>query len=65
MSTQGPHAVPRRLSPAILTLDSGSTGGRSPRFLTLLVRAFREWDRSRADEPARYTLATEPAEPAS
>lgn len=60
MSPLGFRAVPRRHSPAILTLDSGTTGGQSPRFLTLLVQCYREWEHPRTDEPTRYSVELPP-----
>lgn len=56
MSPQGFHAVPRRYSPTLLTVDATVPGRRRPRFLTLIVRAYREWGQSRTDEPRRYTV---------
>lgn len=57
MPALGSDAVPRRRVPAVLTLDAGSTGARSPRFLTLVVDAYREWEQCGTDEPARYTVS--------
>jgi hypothetical protein len=57
MSPQGFRAVPRRQVPTVVTVDAGSTGALSPRFLTLVVRAYREWEQPRAeDDPARYSI---------
>jgi hypothetical protein len=47
--------VPRPRVPVVLTVDAGSTGARSPRFLTLVVSARRE-ERCRTGEPAHHTV---------
>ncbi len=61
MSPQGFRAVPRRQVPTVLTVDTGSAGALSPRFLTLVVRAYREWEQPRAEDPARYSIEDLPA----
>ncbi len=38
MPHHGLHAVPPPRAPAVLTVDAGSTGALSGRFLTLMVR---------------------------
>ncbi|HEX2130916.1 MAG TPA: hypothetical protein VHH15_05095 [Actinophytocola sp.] len=52
---RGFHAVPRRPVPAVVTVHAGSPGRR--RFLNLVVRAYREWDTGRPEEPVRYRVA--------
>ncbi len=61
MSPQGPHNVPRRYRPAVVTVDAGSTGSLSPRFLTLVVHAYREWEPPAAADPVWYPVADLPA----
>jgi hypothetical protein len=56
MSPQGFRAVPRRPVPTVVTIDAGAPGAMSPRFLTLVVRAYREWEQPRADDSARYSI---------
>jgi len=52
---RGFHAVPRRPVPTVVTIDSGAGGRR--RFLNLVVRAYREWDTGRPEEPVRHQVA--------
>ncbi|HEY0450909.1 hypothetical protein [Actinophytocola sp.] len=61
MSPQGFHAVPRRYAPSILTVDGHLPGRRTPRFLTLVIRAYREWEQGRTEEPVRYPVDYPPA----
>jgi len=51
MSPRGRHAVPARREPAVLTVDAGSTGALSTRFLTLVVRP------QPADAPTTATVS--------
>jgi len=55
VAMRGFHAVPRRPVPAVVTVHAGSPGRR--RFLNLVVRAYREWDTGRPEEPVRYRVA--------
>ncbi|MCT2587978.1 hypothetical protein [Actinophytocola gossypii] len=56
---RGFHAVPRRPVPAVVTVEAESGGGtRRPRFLNLVVRAYREWDTGRPAEPVRYLVVS-------
>lgn len=54
----GPHAVPRRPTPAVVTIESYRAADRErAEFHNLVVRAYREWDEGPADEPVRYRVA--------
>lgn len=53
MSQQELRAVPPRRDPAVLTVDAGSTGALSTRFLTLVVRTHPARCRARDPRPAR------------
>jgi hypothetical protein len=58
---RGFHAVPRRPVPAVVTMRTDSEpgrGSRRPRFLNLVVRAYREWDPGGPVEPVRYVVVS-------
>lgn len=54
----GFHAVPRRQTPAVVILDSGTRERRTTRFVNLVVRACREWEQGRDEEPVHYRAAS-------
>lgn len=54
----GFHEVPRRPRPAVVTIDSRTRERRTPRFLNLVVRGWREWEDGPAEESLRYREAS-------
>ncbi|MGH3757829.1 hypothetical protein [Actinophytocola sp.] len=57
MSHRAHHAITRQRVRTLLTVDTGSTGALSPRFLTLVVRPCHQQARPAqqgAEAPARY-----------
>lgn len=60
MSPQGLRAVPPRREPTVLTVDTGSTGALTPRFLTLVVRGHGGQEQ-RTEEPAGDEVGDLPA----
>jgi hypothetical protein len=54
----GFRAVPRRQTPAVVTIDSGTRERRRVRFVNLIIRVYREWEHGLDEEPVRYRTAS-------